>query len=91
MFPSPPELDKQSKIKIDRWLDVDSSECRELDNNYVFTKKIIRQLYDQEPAYLFTDQNGRLWGRGENNAYYPFHFTSFGKNIGYRLSKKAAN
>jgi hypothetical protein len=91
MFPSPKELDEQSKIRIDRWIDVESTECKELDDNYALTKKMIRMLHDKEPAYLFTDTHGRLWGRGEDNSFYPFHFEYGKKLIGYRLSKKAAN
>jgi hypothetical protein len=89
-FPTPAELDSQSKVHIDKWLDVDSLECRELDDNHAFAKKCIR-LGFQEPAYLFTDSLGRIFGKGENGYYYPFYFTSYGKNIGYRLSKTAAN
>lgn len=90
-FPAPKELDAQSKIKIDRWVDVDSEECKELDDNYALTKKMIRMLHDKEPAYLFTDSLGRLFGKGVDGLYYPFHFESYGKLIGYRLAKKAAN
>jgi len=88
---SPKELDTQSKIKISKWIDVESEECRALDDNYALTKKMIRMLYEKEPAYLFTDQRGYLWGMGEDGRYYPFHFEYQGKLIGYRLSKKAAN
>jgi hypothetical protein len=90
-FPSPQELDAQSKIQISRWIDIESQECREIDENYSFTKQMIRTLHDQEPQYLFTDQNGRLWGKGVDQRYYPFHMEYKGKLIGYRLSKKASN
>jgi hypothetical protein len=89
-FPGPKELDAQSKIKIDRWIDVDSEESWELDDDPALTKKLIR-LGFQKPEYFFTDSMGRIWGRGEDGHYYPYHFTSYGKNIGYRLPKKAAN
>ena len=89
-LPDPKELDNQSPIHVDKWIDVDSSECRELDDNYSFTKKIVK-LGFQEPAYLAVDKLGRIWGRGENNKFYPFHMNR-GKNIiGYRISKRAAN
>jgi hypothetical protein len=89
-FPSPQELDQQAKIIVDEWLEVDSDLCRQMDDNYLLTKKII-QLGFQEPAYLFADSNGRLWGKGVDKCWYPFHFIHNGKIIGYRLSKKAAN
>jgi hypothetical protein len=90
MFPSPKELDAQSKISIDRWIEVDAEECQKLDNTYAFTKKCIK-LGFMEPAYLFSDSDGRIWGKGQDGHYYPFHFTSFGKNLGYRMSTRAAN
>ncbi len=91
MFPTPKELDAQSRVHIDRWIDVDSVECKEIDDGYDLTKKIIRLLFDKEPAYLFADQRGYLWGKGDNGYFYPFYFEYKNKNIGYRLSKKAAN
>ena len=87
---TPHQLDLQSKIKIDKWLDIDSDEVRNLDDNYAFTKKCIK-LGFQEPAYMFTDTNGRIWGKGTDGLYYPFHFNRGKILIGYRLSKKAAN
>ena len=89
-FPGPKELDAQSKIKIDRWIDVDSEESRELDDDPALTKKLIRIGF-QKPEYFFTDSLGRIFGKGEYGLYYPFHFTHNGKCIGYRLSKRAAN
>lgn len=89
-FPSPRELDAQSKIKIDRWIDIDSEEWRELDDDPGLTKKFLK-LGFKEPAYFFTDSDGRVWGKGEDGRYYPFHFRKWAKNIGYRLPKKAAN
>lgn len=89
-FPAPKELDAQSKIKVDRWIDVDSEEWRELDDDPALTKRMIK-LGFQKPEYFFADTMGRIWGKGEDGRYYPFHFTSYGKNIGYRLPKKAAN
>jgi hypothetical protein len=89
-FPSPQELDQQAKIIVDKWLEVESEDCRKMDQNYFLTKRII-ELGFQEPAYLMADQNGRLWGRGVDQYWYPFHFEYDGQLIGYKLSKKAAN
>lgn len=89
-FPTPAELDAQSPITVDRWLDVDSKELQELDENPALTKKWLK-LGFQEPAYLFTDTLGRVWGKGENGKYYPFHFKSGKSLIGYRVSIRAAN
>lgn len=91
MIPSPKELDAQSRVKIDKWIDLDSEECRELDENYKETKRWYR-LLSVEPAYLQTDSDGRIWGRSEKEGvWFPFHFDRYGKNYGYRLSKRAAN
>lgn len=89
-FPTPKELDAQSKIKVDRWIEVGSEEWKELDDNPSFTKKCIK-LGFMEPAYFFADALGRIWGKGEDGLYYPFHFKSFGAIIGYRMSTRAAN
>jgi hypothetical protein len=91
MHLTPKQLDNQSLIRIDRWIDVDSVECRKLDDNYKLTKRIIRDLYEQEPASLFTDSLGRFWDKGVNGIYFPYHFEYGKKLIGYRMSKKAAN
>ncbi len=88
---TPNQLDAQSKIQVDRWVEVESDECRTLDDNYSLTKKMIHMLHDKKPAYLFTDSLGRLFGKGTDGLFYPFHFEYNGKLIGYRLSKKAAN
>jgi len=89
-FPSSKELDAQSKIKIDRWIDIDSEECKELDDNHSLTKRWLK-LGFEEPAYFFADSLGRVWGKGVDGIYYPFHFNKGKILIGYRLSKMAAN
>ena len=89
-FPSPVALDAQSKIHVDRWVELDSQEWRELEETPAFTKKIVA-LGFKEPAYLFTDMLGRIWGKGEDGLYYPFHMNKGAKVIGYRISKRAAN
>jgi hypothetical protein len=90
-LPSPKELDAQARIHVDRWIDIESAECKELDDNYAFTKKCLKLGMEGEPAYLAIDTDGRIWGRGEDNIYHPFHFEHGHKLIGYRLCKKAAN
>lgn len=94
MLPSPKELDAQSVIKIDEWLDVSSQRCKDIDDDYALTKRMLKVGFE-EPAFLACDLDGRIFGRGENGRYYPFHF-EYGhgdskKLIGYRLSSKAAN
>lgn len=54
---SPTYLNSQSQIAIDEWLDIDSELCREIDDNYEFTKKILR-LGFEDPPFLFTDSLG---------------------------------
>ena len=87
---TPQELDAQSPIKIDRWLDVDSQEWRDMDDDPGLTKKFLR-LGFQEPPFFFTDALGRVWGKGEDGRFYPFHFNIGKKLYGYRISKKAVN
>jgi hypothetical protein len=89
-FPSPKELDAQSHVVILKWVELDSDEWSSLDEDPALTKRLVR-LGMQEPAYLFCDFSGRVWGRGENGTFYPLHFEN-GKNlIGIRISKMAVN
>lgn len=90
MFPSPQELDAQSPIKITRWVDIDSEEFYDLDDDPGLTKKFLRIGF-REPAFFFCDTLGRIWGKGENGIYYPYHFNRGKTLYGYRISKKAAN
>jgi hypothetical protein len=85
---TPKELDDQCKIKIDKWIDLYSEECRELDSDYQLTLKWFKILQGET---LFTDRDGRLWGRGKDGYLYPFHFEYGKKLIGYRISARAAN
>ncbi len=87
MFPTPKELDAQSRVHIDRWIDVDSVECKEIDDGYDLTKKIIRLLFDKEPAYLFADQRGYLWGKGDNGYSCSYIQNKRDKNIRYLWGK----
>lgn len=81
----PDELDAQSPVKIDRWVDLDSQEFKDLDHQYPqFTKDIIKM------GICESDDLGRLWGKGENY-YYPLHDEYAGKLVGYRVAKRAAN
>lgn len=87
---TPKELDAQSSIKIDRWVDLESEECKEMDDTYTFTKKCIRIGF--EDGWMLVDSLGRIWGKGSGSTiYFPFHFEFGKKLIGYRLSKQAAN
>jgi len=86
------ELDLQSDVVIVKWVDVDSEECKLIDDNIDFTKKIIRLGFQGPDPFLFTDSMGRVWGKqNENGKYFPLHF-EYGKQlIGYRISKNASN
>lgn len=87
----PIDLDQQSPIKIDRWIDIGSEEWKELDDNPAFTKKVLR--FGLEDGWLFTDSLGRVWGKPQepNKPHFPFHFNVGKKLYGYRLPQKAAN
>lgn len=88
---TPAELDAQSKIKVDRWIEVHSQECKDIDDGlHWFTIKCMNIGF--EDGFMFVDTLGRIWGRNrETSECYPFH-TEHGKElVGYRLAKKAAN
>ena len=86
---SPATLDAQATIKINRWLDLDSEECRAKDDNHSLTKQWLK--IGMEAKFLFADPNGRIWGRGENGVYFPYHFNVGSTLYGYRIAKQASN
>jgi hypothetical protein len=90
VLPLPPaELDKQSPVKVDEWLDIESEKCKDKDPDLSLTKKWMKMGF--ESGFLFLDSLGRVWGVGNRKVFYPFHF-NIGKVIyGFRIAKKAAN
>jgi hypothetical protein len=86
---SPQELDAQSSTKVERWIDVHSQECRDMDDTREFTLKCLKIGF--EDGYMFTDSLGRIWCKGQDGRMHPFHFEYGKKLIGYRLPKTAAN
>lgn len=88
MILSPIELDKQSDVTIDEWVDLDSSRWRDTDEDCSFTKKTINMLLGED---LFTDSLGRLWIQSSGGKYYPFHYEYGKKKLGVRIAKKASN
>ena len=87
---SPKELDMQSPVVIDKWIDINSDQARMLDDDLDLSKKMMR--IGLEANMMFFDNDGRMWGRDEKKSIcYPFHFESGKKLIGYRSCKKAAN
>ncbi len=87
---TPAELDKQSPVKIDRWVDIDSEEAKTLDEDRALTKKMVRIGF--EDKWMITDNLGRIWGfNAEKNLFFPFHFENGKELIGYRMAKVAAN
>jgi hypothetical protein len=90
MLPSPKELDAQSIVKIDEWVDLGSERWRDTDDDPALTKQWVKLLMS-EPAYLVADSYGRLWGKRKDGGYDPYHYNYGKKLIGIRLAKKAAN
>jgi len=86
-LPSPKVLDTQSKVKIDRWVDINSEECSNLDPDAKLARDWIKKYVGD---FLFTDTDGRIWGESDNG-YYPFHFEVGKRLYGYRISKSASN
>ena len=87
---TPADFDKQSPVKIDRWIDIDSEEAKAKDPDRAFAKKLLRIGF--EDGWLQTDSDGRVWGFDpKRNIYYPTHFEDGKKLLGYRIAKKAAN
>lgn len=79
------DVEKNSKIKIDRWIDINSAEFKKTDKYPAFTKRTLELGLG---SFLFTDELGRIWAKG-TDCYYPFHDEYKGENIGYRIVAKA--
>jgi hypothetical protein len=87
---TPEELDRQSPIKIDKWLDIDSEECKDKDPDHALTKKWLKMC--AKDNFLQVDKHGRVWGKGPNQeSYFPYHFDYGKKKYGFRLALAAAN
>lgn len=87
---SPKELDAQSPVQIDEWVDLDSERWRDTDNDPTLTKDWLKKGL-AEPPFMFLDSLGRVWGSGKNGNFYPFHYEYGKKRIGIRIAKRAAN
>jgi hypothetical protein len=86
----PEQLDTQSPVKIDEWLDIDTDKCKGVDDNRPLTKKWLNMLLEDNTLQL--DSLGRVWDRSEDTGkWYPYHLESQGKLYGIKVMKKAAN
>lgn len=87
---TPTELDSQSPVKVDRWIDFNSEESKTLDTARVVTKQAIRIGFSR--GIMMFDTFGRVWGlNDEDKKFYPLHFKKGDQVIGYRMSERAAN
>jgi hypothetical protein len=86
---SPKELDLQCKVSIDRWVDLNSEEAKRLDPKHKETLHWFKVC--QGPGGLMLDNLGRIFGKGAEGRYYPYHINVDGKLIGFRISAKALN
>lgn len=80
----------QTHVRIDRWVDINSEECADLDPDMELTHRILK--IGVEAGVMGVDGQGRIWGRGPNaEKYYPLHFEWGKKLIGYRFASTADN
>lgn len=87
----PVDLDRQSPVKIDRWLDVDSEEFKRIDPDTWVTKQLLRRGLACDA--LMTDSDGRVWSNpiDPNDKRFPLNFTEGGITYGYRIPERAHN
>lgn len=87
---TPVELDAQSPIKVERWVDIDSREMQEMDDMPTLTRNWLQIGMKQDVFKL--DSQGRVWYQiNKNEPYQPFTFTYYGREIGIRMSVMATN
>ena len=87
-LPHPKQLDLQCRVSIERWIDLYSQECKELDDDHKLTVKWFKMLHGEA---LFTDLFGRIFGQGKDGIWYPYHIEVRNKCYGLKISAKAAN
>lgn len=89
---TPQELDAQSTIKVERWVDLNSQEMYEMDDMPYLTKHWLELGINNR--YFFTDVQGRVWYKSPFDSsmpYEPYRFTYYGKEYGIRMSEKATS
>lgn len=87
---SPEELEAQSPVHIDKWIDIASEDAQLMDQDFELTKKMMKIGF--EDGWMITDSLGRIYGKNpEKGIYFPFHFEYGSLLIGYRNCKKASN
>lgn len=70
---TPEQLDAQSAIKIDKWVDLESEDAKLMDDNRDLTKKMLRIGFEE--GVMITDSDGRVWGHDpKGGPWFPFHF-----------------
>jgi hypothetical protein len=89
-LPHPKDLDRQCSVSICKWIDLFSEEARNIDPDHKLSVEWYKML-TKEPADLYLDANGRIWGVSNNGIYFPYHFSYGNQLIGYKISSKAAN
>lgn len=89
-LPSPKELDRNSPVKIDEWVELGSERHYEVDDNPALTKKWFLML-SKEPVYIHLDNLGRCFCFNAEGQWTPYHCERGNRKYGIRVSKKAAN
>jgi hypothetical protein len=91
-IPSPQELDAQSPVDIDEWVDIGSVKFYEIVGEDISSFDYFIRVGFRDPPFLYTDSLGRVWGKLDtSNKWFPFHDLVNGKAYGYRYPGKAIN
>ncbi len=87
---TPSQLDRQNKIPVNEWVDLDSPRARQVDDDYPLTIKWLKLAI--EAGHIHVDSHGRLWGKDrDGTGFAPYHIEHMGSVIGYRVLKRAKN
>lgn len=87
--PDPQQLDAQSPVHIDEWVQVGSPLFKKLIGDQ-FSFDYFTKVGFRDPPFLFLDELGRVWGKSEDK-WFPFHDRVHGKNYGYRYANTEQN
>jgi len=83
------QLDSQSCIQLDGWVEVGSEQAKRLDQDHALAIEWLHM--GSQDGWFVVDTQGRIFGKSLDNNYFPYHFESGDKKYGYRMSTLAAN
>jgi hypothetical protein len=87
--PPAEELDAQSPVKVDEWLEIGSIKFHKIVGDIGTFNCFIRMGF-HDPPFLFRDELARVWIKGSDK-WTPLNDVVGGKTYGYKYASAAKN